>query len=105
MHQLIQIVGALLILAGFVAAQFRMLDPLSLPYLLVNLVGSAILTVDACSSWSGRSCRRGGCCSWPAGGRRPPRTECQAMISSSCRTENGSRQSSSASSSIVSRHS
>ena len=47
MHQLIQIVGALLILAGFVAAQFRMLDPLSLPYLLVNLVGSSILTVDA----------------------------------------------------------
>ena len=47
MHQLIQIVGALLILAGFVAAQFRRLDPLSLPYLLVNLVGSAILTVDA----------------------------------------------------------
>ena len=47
MHQLIQIVGALLILTGFVATQFRVLDPLSLPYLLVNLVGSSILTVDA----------------------------------------------------------
>ena len=47
MHQLIQIVGALLILAGFVFAQFRLLDPLSLPYLLVNRVGSSILTVDA----------------------------------------------------------
>ena len=47
MHQLIQIVGALLILAGFVAAQFRLLDPLSLPYLLANFAGSAILTVDA----------------------------------------------------------
>jgi hypothetical protein len=46
-HQLIQIVGALLILTGFVAAQFRVLDPLSLAYLLVNLVGSSILTVDA----------------------------------------------------------
>ena len=47
MHQLIQIVGALLILAGFVLAQFRLLDPQSLWYLVVNLVGSAILTVDA----------------------------------------------------------
>lgn len=47
MHQLIQIVGALLILAGFVLAQFRLLDPQSLWYLVVNLIGSAILTVDA----------------------------------------------------------
>ena len=47
MHQLIQIIGALLILAGFVLAQFRLLDPQSLWYLVVNLVGSAILTVDA----------------------------------------------------------
>jgi hypothetical protein len=46
-HQLVQIVGALLILAGFVAAQFRALDPQSPWYLIVNLVGSAILTVDA----------------------------------------------------------
>jgi hypothetical protein len=46
-HQLIQIVGALLILAGYVLAQFRVLDPQSLVYLVVNLVGSAILTVDA----------------------------------------------------------
>ena len=47
MHQLIQILGALLILAGFVLAQFRVLDPQSPWYLLVNLVGSAVLTVDA----------------------------------------------------------
>ena len=47
MHQLIQIAGALLILAGFVAAQFRLLDPQSFWYLVVNFVGSAILTVDA----------------------------------------------------------
>jgi len=46
-HQLIQIAGALLILAGFVLAQFRVLDPQSFRYLAVNLVGSAILTVDA----------------------------------------------------------
>ncbi|HET8812151.1 MAG TPA: hypothetical protein VFM67_06115 [Gaiella sp.] len=47
MHQLIQVLGALLILAGFVLAQFRVLDPQSFWYLLVNLVGSAVLTVDA----------------------------------------------------------
>jgi hypothetical protein len=46
-HQLIQVLGALLILAGFVLAQFRVLDPQSFWYLLVNLVGSAVLTVDA----------------------------------------------------------
>jgi hypothetical protein len=46
-HQLIQILGALLILAGFVLAQFRVLDPQSFWYLLVNLVGSAVLTIDA----------------------------------------------------------
>ena len=47
MHQLVQVIGALLILSGFVLAQFRLLDPQSLWYLVVNLVGSAILTVDA----------------------------------------------------------
>ncbi|HEX2303125.1 MAG TPA: hypothetical protein VHH57_05830 [Gaiella sp.] len=47
MHQVVQIVGALLILAGFVLAQFRVLDPQSFWYLIVNLVGSAVLTVDA----------------------------------------------------------
>lgn len=47
MHQLVQIVGALLILTGFVLAQFRVLDPQSLWYLVVNFLGSAILTVDA----------------------------------------------------------
>ena len=47
MHQLVQVIGALLILSGFVLAQLRLLDPQSLWYLVVNLVGSAILTVDA----------------------------------------------------------
>ena len=47
MHQVVQVIGALLILSGFVLAQFRLFDPRSLWYLVVNLVGSAILTVDA----------------------------------------------------------
>ena len=47
MHQLVQIAGALLILSGFVLAQVRVLDPQSLWYLVVNLVGSVILTIDA----------------------------------------------------------
>ena len=47
MHQVVQVVGALLILSGFVLAQFGLLDPRSVWYLVVNLVGSAILTVDA----------------------------------------------------------
>jgi len=46
-HQVVQVIGALLILSGFVLAQFRLLDPRSLWYLVVNLVGSAILAVDA----------------------------------------------------------
>jgi hypothetical protein len=46
-HQVIQVIGALLILSGFVLAQFRLLDPQSLWYLVVNLAGSSILTVDA----------------------------------------------------------
>ena len=76
MHQVVQIVGALLILAGFVLAQFRVLDPQSFWYLIVNLVGSAVLTVDAwreaqgassCSRRCGRSSRPGGS-AWPARG-------------------------------------
>lgn len=43
----VQIVGALLILAGFVLSQLRVLAPDSYPYLLSNLVGAMILTVDA----------------------------------------------------------
>jgi hypothetical protein len=44
MDQLIQIVGALLILSAFAAAQFGAMDPHSRIYLVLNLVGSAILT-------------------------------------------------------------
>ena len=43
MDQLIQIVGALLILAGFAAAQFGRLSVDSTTYLVLNLVGSVIL--------------------------------------------------------------
>jgi hypothetical protein len=47
MSQVVQIAGALCVLAGFVLAQYRMLDPQRPPYLILNLVGSAILAVLA----------------------------------------------------------
>ena len=47
MDQLIQIVGALLILAGFAAVQFERMRPDSRLYLALNLAGSAILAVLA----------------------------------------------------------
>lgn len=107
LHQVIQLLGALLVLAGFVLAQRRVLDPRSRTYLLVNLVGSAVLAVDA---WFGAQwgffVLEGVWAVMSAAGlvgtRRPAD---QATSSSSRRTENGRRQSSSAASSIVSRHS
>lgn len=45
--QVIQMVGALLILAAFVGGQMGRFDPHSLVYLWLNLVGSAILAVVA----------------------------------------------------------
>ena len=50
-EEAVQIVGAVLILAGFVAGQLGLLRTDSRLYLILNLVGSAILTVDA---WRGR---------------------------------------------------
>jgi hypothetical protein len=47
MDQVIQVVGALFILAAFAAAQFDVMSPHSRLYLLLNLVGSAVLTVLA----------------------------------------------------------
>ncbi len=44
MDPVVQIVGALLILAAYAAAQFHYLEQDSLSYILLNLVGSAILT-------------------------------------------------------------
>jgi hypothetical protein len=44
MDQVLQIAGAVLILAAFVAAQKDTLSPHSLAYLALNFVGSAVLT-------------------------------------------------------------
>jgi hypothetical protein len=45
--QVVQVVGALLILAAFGAVQFERMRPDSRLYLALNLVGSAILAVLA----------------------------------------------------------
>ena len=47
MEQILQIIGALLVLAGFALAQFGVLEQRSYTYLLLNLIGSAILAVLA----------------------------------------------------------
>ncbi|HET9677668.1 MAG TPA: hypothetical protein VFP21_09210 [Solirubrobacterales bacterium] len=47
MDQVIQIVGALLILTAFAAVQFNRMRPDSRLYLTLNLLGSAILAVLA----------------------------------------------------------
>lgn len=47
MDQVIQIVGALLILTAFAAVQFQRMRPDSRLYLALNLAGSAILAVLA----------------------------------------------------------
>lgn len=43
----IQLVGSILILAAFALAQWGLLDAKSKRYLILNVVGSAILAVDA----------------------------------------------------------
>lgn len=45
MTQFIQIIGALLVLAGFLAAQADLLDQRSYTYLIPNAIGSAAMTV------------------------------------------------------------
>jgi hypothetical protein len=45
--QLLQLAGAILVLAGFTLAQVRVLDPQSLTYLVLNSVGAGILAVLA----------------------------------------------------------
>jgi hypothetical protein len=47
MGQILQVLGALAVLAGFALAQFGVLSQHSYAYLLLNLVGSAILAVLA----------------------------------------------------------
>lgn len=43
MDQVVQVAGALLILAAFAGAQFGRLDQRSISYLVLNLVGAIIL--------------------------------------------------------------
>ena len=45
--QLISIAGAIMVLGAFAALQFRRLDPESLPYLVLNVLGSALLALAA----------------------------------------------------------
>jgi hypothetical protein len=47
LDQVLQVIGALLVLSGFALAQFRLLDQRSYAYLALNLVGSAVLAVLA----------------------------------------------------------
>jgi hypothetical protein len=47
MDQIVQVVGALLILLAYAAAQFGALNQRSRVYLVLNLVGSAVLAVLA----------------------------------------------------------
>jgi hypothetical protein len=47
MDQIVQVAGALLILAAFAAAQFNRLSPHSRLYLWLNVVGALILAVLA----------------------------------------------------------
>ena len=47
MGQPVQIAGAIAILVAFVLAQAGVLPLRSVPYLVLNLAGSAVLTVDA----------------------------------------------------------
>lgn len=47
MEQVVQVAGALLILAAYAGAQFGKLDQRSLSYLWLNLFGSIILAVLA----------------------------------------------------------
>lgn len=47
MSQLVQIVGSLLVLAGFALAQRGLLRQRSRTYLALNLVGSTVLAVEA----------------------------------------------------------
>ena len=47
MDQVVQVIGALLILVAFAAAQFGVMSPRSRSYLVLNLVGSAVLAVLA----------------------------------------------------------
>ena len=46
-HQVVQIAGALAILVAYVLAQHRVVDQHARSYLVLNLVGAAVLAGDA----------------------------------------------------------
>jgi hypothetical protein len=50
MSEVLQIIGAIMVLGGFALSQFRVLDQRSYPYLLLNVVGSGVLAVLALAS-------------------------------------------------------
>ena len=45
--QIISVLGALAILWGYLANQFRLIDPSNMTYSVMNFIGSAVLTVIA----------------------------------------------------------
>lgn len=47
LDQLVQIVGSVIVLAAFAAAQAGRVDPKSLVYVVLNVVGSGVLAVEA----------------------------------------------------------
>ena len=47
MIQVISLIGSMVILAAFAAGQFNRLEQTSVLYIVMNLVGSAVLTVVA----------------------------------------------------------
>jgi hypothetical protein len=47
MDQVIQLIGAILILVAFTLAQFHLLEQTSYPYLISNFVGAVVLGVIA----------------------------------------------------------
>lgn len=47
MGQVVQVAGSLLILVPFVLAQLGRLTPSSFQYVVLNLVGSTVLAIDA----------------------------------------------------------
>ena len=46
---IVQVIGSLLILIGFVFSQLGKLKTTSLNYLLLNAIGALILGIDACT--------------------------------------------------------
>lgn len=47
----LQLIGALMVLGGFALLQFRVLGQYSYPYLLLNIVGSALLALLAAQGY------------------------------------------------------